>query len=93
MANKIQVRVVIKGRVQGVFYRVHTKNMADRLGIKGYVKNLANGSVEAVFEGDQGIVAQMIDWCRKGPEISRVDHVQTREIKPLTNFKIFEIRP
>ena len=68
------------------------KNTADRLGIKGYVKNLANGSVEAVFEGDQEAVDQMIDWCHKGPEISIVDHVQAQEIKPLTNFKIFEIR-
>jgi len=92
MANKTQVKVVIKGHVQGVFYRVHTKNAADGLGIKGYVRNLANGSVEAVFEGDQPAVDQMIDWCHKGPAISRVDHVQTQEIKPLTNFKIFEIR-
>ena len=92
MTNKTQIKVIIKGLVQGVFYRVHTKNTADRLGIKGYVKNLANGSVEAVFEGDPPVVDQMIDWCHKGPEMSRVDHVKTQEIKPPTNFKIFEIR-
>ena len=92
MTNKTQVKVVISGKVQGVFYRVHTKHAADGLGIKGYVKNLANGSVEAVFEGDQPVVDQMIDWCHKGPEMSRVDHVQTQEIKPLTCFKIFEIK-
>ena len=92
MTNKTQVKVVISGKVQGVFYRAHTKNTADRLGIKGYVKNLANGSVEAVFEGDQPAIDQMINWCHKGPEMSRVENVQTQEIKPLTNFKIFEIR-
>jgi acylphosphatase len=92
MTNKTQIKVVIKGLVQGVFYRVHTKNTADKLGIKGYVRNLANGSVEAVFEGDQPVVDQMIDWCHKGPEMSRVDHVQTQEIKTLSDFKIFEIR-
>ncbi len=92
MTNKTQVKVVISGKVQGVFYRAHTQNTADRLGIKGYVKNLANGSVEAVFEGDQPAIDQMINWCHKGPEMSRVENVQTQEIKPLTNFKIFEIR-
>ncbi len=92
MTNKTQIKVVIKGLVQGVFYRVHTKNTADKLGIKGYVKNLANGSVEAVFEGDPDAIARMIDWCHKGPKISRIDHVQTQEIKTLSNFKIFEIR-
>ena len=92
MTNKTQVKVVISGKVQGVFYRAHTQNTADRLGIKGYVKNLANGSVEAVFEGDQPAIDQMINWCNKGPEMSRVENVQTQEIKPLTNFKIFEIR-
>jgi len=92
MTNKTQIKVVIKGLVQGVFYRVHTKNTADKLGIKGYVKNLANGSVEAVFEGDPDAIARMIDWCLKGPEISRIDNIQTQEIKTLSNFKIFEIR-
>jgi len=92
MTNKKQIKVVIKGHVQGVFYRVHTQNTADRLGIKGYVKNLADGSVEAVFEGDQPAIAEMIDWCRKGPDMSRVEHVRTQEIEALTNFKGFEIR-
>ena len=92
MTNKTQIKVVIKGLVQGVFYRVHTKHTADTLGIKGYVKNLANGSVEAVFEGDPDVIARMIDWCHKGPEVSRIDNIQTQEIKTLSNFKIFEIR-
>jgi len=92
MPNKTRVKVVIHGKVQGVFYRVHTKHAADRFGITGYVKNLANGSVEAVFEGDQAAVARMIDWCHKGPEMSRVDHIQTQKINFLTNFTLFEIR-
>ncbi|MCK5099842.1 MAG: acylphosphatase, partial [Desulfobacteraceae bacterium] len=67
MPDKIQIKVVVKGRVQGVFFRVETKNTADRLGLNGYVKNLSNGSVEAVFEGDQQAVTQMVEWCHKGP--------------------------
>lgn len=92
MSNKTQVKVIIHGRVQGVFYRAHTKNTADRLGVAGYVKNCTDGSVQAVFEGDQDAVTRMIAWCQKGPEMSRVDHVQTQEIKPLTHFNRFEIR-
>jgi acylphosphatase len=91
MPNKTQSKVIITGRVQGVFFRAHTKKTADRLGIKGYVKNLANGSVEAVFEADQIAVSQMIAWCRKGPSLSRVKHVKTEERKTLTNFKTFDV--
>ena len=92
MLNKTQVKVIISGRVQGVFYRARTKNTADRLGIKGYVKNLPNGSVEAVFQGEQPTVTQMIEWCHKGPAASKVDHVQAKETKILSNFETFEIR-
>ncbi|RLC20093.1 MAG: DNA polymerase IV, partial [Deltaproteobacteria bacterium] len=60
MPNMIQIKVIVKGRVQGVFYRAHTQKQADRLGVKGYVKNLPDGSVEAVFEGDPKSVSQMV---------------------------------
>lgn len=92
MPNKTQVKVVIHGRVQGVFYRVHTKHTADLLGITGYVKNRADGCVEAVFEGDQKTVDKMIAWCRRGPQMSRVDQIQTQNINPLIHFTRFEIR-
>ena len=92
MTNKIQTKVIVKGRVQGVFYRDSTKNEADRLGVKGYVKNLVNGSVEAVFEGETTDVTHMIEWCYKGPSASRVDHVQIQETALISNFQTFEIR-
>jgi len=91
MPDKTQIKVVIKGSVQGVFFRAQTQKTADRLGVKGYVKNLADGSVEAVFKGTPDAVNQAIAWCRKGPKLSRVDHVQTEEIKMLTDFKTFKI--
>ena len=92
MPDKIQIKVVVKGRVQGVFFRVETKNTADRLGLNGYVKNLSNGSVEAVFEGDQQAVTQMVEWCHKGPAISKVEHVLTEKAEAALNFTSFEIR-
>jgi acylphosphatase len=91
MTNRIQLKVNITGRVQGVYYRVETKNMADRLGVKGYVKNLSNGSVEAVFKGDSTAVHQMTDWCRKGPAAAAVDNVQTQQTDTVSNFQAFEI--
>ncbi|WP_300462783.1 acylphosphatase [Desulfobacula sp.] len=92
MTNNIQLKVTITGRVQGVYYRAETKHTADRLGVKGYVKNLSNGSVEAVFEGDAETVRQMTDWCRKGPAAAVVEQVQAETADALSNFKTFEIR-
>ncbi len=71
----VRVHVLVKGIVQGVGYRYSTKFNADRIGLAGWVRNLANGDVEAVFEGDKDSVDSMVDWCRKGPSMSRVDKV------------------
>ncbi len=91
MTQKILIRVIITGRVQGVFFRARTKQEADRTGIKGWVRNLPDGSVEALFEGDPEKVFQIIDWCKKGPPLSRVDQVQVETETSLINFKIFDI--
>ena len=90
--DNIQIKLVITGRVQGVFFRAETKKTADRLGINGYVKNLSDGSVEAVIKGDQASVSQMIEWCRKGPAISKVKSVKTEEISSVSHFNTFDVR-
>lgn len=90
--NKTQIKVIIKGKVQGVFYRFETKNTADKFGIKGYVKNLSNGSVEAVFEGDSPVVTQMLNWCNKGPTAARVENVLVEPGEGVSNFETFMIR-
>ncbi len=92
MSNKIQVKAVISGRVQGVFYRAETKKTADKLGIQGYVKNLPNGSVEAVFEGDNSIVKKMLEWCNKGPSAASVENIFSEKIEGLSNFKEFLVK-
>lgn len=91
MTQKIQIRVKITGRVQGVCFRAGTKNEADRLGLKGWVRNQTDGSVEALFEGEPDVVAQMTEWCRKGPYPARVDQVQTETPKTLSGFTRFDI--
>ena len=74
MANKT-VKVRIYGRVQGVFFRHHTKLTADGLGLTGWVRNRADGSVEALCSGTIDTVDQMIEWLRQGPDSAVVDMV------------------
>jgi acylphosphatase len=77
---KTRVHVIISGRVQGVWYRASTKQKAEELGLAGWVKNTEEGNVEAVFEGDEAVVDEMIAWCWKGPPLAKVTDV---EISPL----------
>ena len=70
-----RAEVVVRGAVQGVFFRVETRDRARSLGLAGWVRNAADGSVEAVFEGDDERVESMVDWCRRGPRGARVDDV------------------
>jgi len=83
--------VLISGRVQGVFFRAETQRTASALGIKGWVRNTRDGKVEAVFEGEEKALKEMLNWCRKGPPLARVTHVEITE-EPFTgNFRKFEI--
>jgi acylphosphatase len=69
--------VVVRGRVQGVFFRDETRRRARSLGVAGWVANRRDGSVEAVFEGRRDAVESMVEWCRRGPSGARIDDVQT----------------
>ena len=62
-----RVHVIVKGRVQGVCFRAETQYEARKLGLSGWVRNLRDGSVEAVFEGEKSDVERMIQWCGRGP--------------------------
>jgi acylphosphatase len=73
---KTQAHVVISGRVQGVWFRASTKDKADELGLTGWVKNTARGDVEAVFEGEECTVREMLDWCWRGPPLAKVTAVK-----------------
>ena len=76
MADQARVHVVIEGRVQGVFFRASTLDEARARGLTGWVRNLPDGRVEALFEGDKRVVENMLVWCRKGPTYAYVDHVE-----------------
>ncbi len=88
----IRKRLVIRGRVQGVWFRGATQRQAHALGVAGWVRNCADGSVEAVFEGSPTLVAAAVAFCHEGPRTARVDHVECRNEPPegLTHFSIRE---
>ena len=73
--EKARARVIVGGRVQGVFFRHHTQEMANQLQVKGWVKNRRDSRVEALFEGDRERVDQIIEWCHRGPSEARVTKV------------------
>jgi acylphosphatase len=77
MANK-RVVLVIKGRVQGVFFRAAAQREARRLGITGWVKNRTDGSVEVLAEGDEDSIKELTIWANHGPSAARVDQVDVR---------------
>lgn len=77
--DRIRRRVVVHGRVQGVFFRGSTQEEARRTGIDGWVRNLPDGAVEAVFEGEAAGVERLVAYCRRGPpwaEVTRVDVIE-----------------
>jgi acylphosphatase len=78
----IRRRVVVHGRVQGVFFRDSTRRLAQQYRVSGWVANRWDGSVEAVFEGDEAAVERLVDFCRRGPRGAQVDSVDVREEEP-----------
>ena len=92
MENKVRVRAVISGRVQGVFFRLETKKAAVRYGVFGWVKNQRDGTVAAVFEGPKKNVDSMLAWCKHGPPIAKVFDVNVTWEEYKGEFHSFEIR-
>jgi acylphosphatase len=74
--------VTVSGRVQGVFFRETMRRRAESSGLAGWVQNTPDGSVEAVFEGEQRPVERLVDWCREGPRGARVEWVNVASEEP-----------
>jgi acylphosphatase len=91
MENKARAHVIISGRVQGVFFRMETKRAADGFGVFGWVKNLLDGNVEAVFEGDRDRVDAVLEWCREGPPSAEVSEVKVEREDYTGEFSGFNI--
>ncbi len=87
----VRKRVLVSGEVQGVFFRDTCRRMAGQQGVTGWVRNLPDGRVEAVFEGDADGVERLVRWARRGPSRARVTAVTVRS-EPVEGLATFEIR-
>ncbi len=91
MENR-RVKVIISGLVQGVFFRASTREMAVSKGLTGWVRNMPDGHVEALFEGPGDIIGEAVKWCRQGPAGASVVNVQENWGKYSGQFDRFDIR-
>jgi len=90
-APSVRRRVVVSGRVHGVGFRAATRAKAEACGVAGWVRNRPDGSVEAAFEGDAEAVRMLVDFCRAGPRLARVERVEVLE-EPAEGLARFEFR-
>ncbi|MDI6816632.1 MAG: acylphosphatase [Actinomycetota bacterium] len=86
-----RAHIVIEGRVQGVYYRASLKEAAEGLGLKGWVRNLPGGEVEAAVEGEESAIDALVEWCWKGPPHAAVDNVTVEPGPLLGDFDTFLI--
>jgi len=92
MANmKVRAHIFVSGRVQGVFFRVETRDETTKRNVTGWVRNTSGGRVEAVFEGEREDVEKMIDFCRSGPPGARVTKIDVQWKEYTGEFKSFKI--
>ncbi|NIP29923.1 MAG: acylphosphatase [Candidatus Dadabacteria bacterium] len=86
-----RVCIEVKGKVQGVFFRASTVDVATNLGLKGWVKNLPNGNVRIIAEGEEVNLRKLCNWCRKGPSRAVVNSIDVEWKSPKSDFNSFSI--
>jgi len=84
-----RVHLIIHGRVQGVAFRYSAEDQANRIGIGGWVRNLHNGTVEIIAEGQRSELEELIKWCGHGPSLARVTDVEIEWLEPTNEFERF----
>ncbi|MBS3119223.1 acylphosphatase [Candidatus Woesearchaeota archaeon] len=87
-----QIRMVIRGRVQGVFFRKFVQDTAVKLGLSGFARNLQGGEVEVVAKGPDGMLQELIRACQKGPMLARVEDIRVEEDVQAESHSGFEIK-
>lgn len=87
---KTHLTIIVQGKVQGIFFRAATKAVADQLGVKGFVKNEADGTVYMEAEGEKHQLEAFLEWCGEGPERAEITGVETHEAE-LKNYRNFEV--
>lgn len=91
MTEKVRAHAIIRGRVQGVCFRLETRDAARQQGVNGWVRNRPDGSVEALIEGERDSVEAVLAWCRRGPTISEVTDLSVSWETYSGEFSRFEI--
>jgi len=91
MAKK-RLRIVVSGRVQGVWYRRSAQHKAKELGIAGWARNRIGGEVEMLCEGEEKDVGEFLEWAKKGPFFANVEHIESSEEEYQGEFSSFEVR-
>ena len=86
-----RIRITVHGLVQGVGFRYHTCQTALALGLTGYVRNLADGTVEIVADGADEELQQLITWAEQGPPTARVDRIERQELMTVNSFDTFTV--
>jgi len=88
---KVRARVYVSGRVQGVFFRNEIANLAERLGVTGWVRNLSDGRVEALFEGEKEKIEEEVEFCKRGPPGASVQNLQVKWEDYTGEFREFNV--
>jgi len=92
MTENERVHIFISGRVQGVFFRSNTRKKAEKLGLTGWVNNLVDGRVEAIFEGEKEKFEEMLKWLKRGPFLAKVENLEIIQEDYRGEFTDFKIR-
>ena len=92
MAEKIKAHLIVSGLVKGVFFRDSTRLKAEELGVTGWVRNLSDGRVEIIAEGEKEKVEELVEWVKNGSSSARVDNLDVEWQEYVEEFTSFEIR-
>jgi acylphosphatase len=87
----VRAHILVTGRVQGVFYRGTAQQEGRRLGLVGEIRNLPDGSVEAIVEGERASIDEFVRWCRRGPEMAEVEDVEVTLGEAKGGFRAFSV--
>ena len=87
-----RIHLIVTGRVQGVYFRHNTNKIANKLNLKGFVRNLPDGTVEVIAEGEENKLKELTKFCRTGPPNANVEDIKIIEEEPKNEFKEFSIK-
>lgn len=90
--DQVKMRILIEGRLQGINFRYHTQQQAQKLGVTGFIRTLSDGRTEIVVQGDENQVTKMLDWCQQEPQSSQIKTILYRYDEQTEQFSDFAVR-